>query len=234
LGNSFVPRRTRILPPQSLASSVLQLKIRLLDVSPMIWRRVLVPASYTLEEVHGVIQVAMGWQSLHLYRFFIRAVHYGSFDLRVSAPDSTLNSFRFRHGAKFNYEYDMGDFWRHEIRIEDQLEASAGQSFPICTGGAHSCPPEDCGGPEGYDQRRREATGFDAMQDCTRAAELIEKALLSGQQNLIKDPDTLWALDQAVDRMKARQPFLRDKFSMREVNARFRRDEHHVLMSQQF
>jgi Plasmid pRiA4b ORF-3-like protein len=58
------------LPPSrrnSSAASVLRLKIRLLEVSPMIWRRVLVLASYTLEELHGVIQVSMGWQSLHLY-----------------------------------------------------------------------------------------------------------------------------------------------------------------------
>ncbi len=151
----------------------------------MIWRRVLVPASYTLEELHGVIQVAMGWQSLHLYQFFIRAVHYGSFDLCVSSPDRTLTSFRFRKGAKFIYEYDMGDFWRHEVRIEGQLEPNSEQPYPICTGGAHSCPPEDCGGPEGYDERRREATGFDAMSDFATVAELIEEALLSGRQDLL-------------------------------------------------
>ncbi|MEM6306365.1 MAG: hypothetical protein AAF701_00075 [Pseudomonadota bacterium] len=28
----------------------------------MIWRRVLVPASSTLRELHGVLQVAMGWE----------------------------------------------------------------------------------------------------------------------------------------------------------------------------
>jgi len=64
-----VPRRPAVEPSESSAASVLRLKIRLLEVSPMIWRRVLVPASYTLEELHGVIQVAMGWQSLHLYQF---------------------------------------------------------------------------------------------------------------------------------------------------------------------
>jgi hypothetical protein len=64
-----VPRRPATEPSESSAASVLRLKIRLLEVSPMIWRRVLVTASYTLEELHGVIQVAMGWQSLHLYQF---------------------------------------------------------------------------------------------------------------------------------------------------------------------
>ena len=34
----------------------------------------------------------------------------------------TLASFRFRKGARFTYAYDMGDFWRHEIRVEGGLE----------------------------------------------------------------------------------------------------------------
>ena len=112
-----MPRRPATEPSESSAASILRLKIRLLEVSPMIWRRVLVPASYTLEELHGVIQVAMGWQSLHLYQFFVRAVRYGSFDLCVSSPDRPLTSFRFRKEAKFIYEYDMGDFWRHETLL---------------------------------------------------------------------------------------------------------------------
>jgi hypothetical protein len=65
--------KTPILSP---TGAILQLKIRLLDISPMIWRRVLVPvpAAFTLRELHGVIQVAMGWESLHLYLFQIQAV----------------------------------------------------------------------------------------------------------------------------------------------------------------
>ena len=77
----------------------------------MIWRRVLIPASYTLEELHGVIQVAMGRQSHHLYQFFIRAVHYGSFDLCASSPDRPLTSFRFRKGANFILKTAVGVGW---------------------------------------------------------------------------------------------------------------------------
>jgi hypothetical protein len=54
--------------------SILQLKIRLLDVSPMVWRRVLVPAAITLKDLHGVFQVVLGWRGLHLYQFRIHAV----------------------------------------------------------------------------------------------------------------------------------------------------------------
>ncbi|MBP1845505.1 hypothetical protein J2046_003778 [Rhizobium petrolearium] len=57
------------------SGSILQLKVRLLDMSSMVWRRVLMPAAMTLKEVHGVFQVVLGWCSLHLYQFRIHAVH---------------------------------------------------------------------------------------------------------------------------------------------------------------
>lgn len=42
------------------AASILQIKIRLLNITPMIWRRILIPEGYTLHQLHGVIQTAMG------------------------------------------------------------------------------------------------------------------------------------------------------------------------------
>jgi len=53
---------------------ILQLKVCLLDVSPSAWRRLLVQASTTLQERHGILQVALGWEGIHLYRFDLRAV----------------------------------------------------------------------------------------------------------------------------------------------------------------
>ena len=48
----------------------------------------------------------MGWESLHLYLFQIRAAAYGSFQLSVESPDATMESFRFRKNAKFTYVGD--------------------------------------------------------------------------------------------------------------------------------
>jgi hypothetical protein len=230
----LVPRRPAAKKVETLASPILQLKVRLLDISPMIWRRVLVPASYTLRELHGVIQVAMGWESLHLYYFHIRAVQYGSFDLCVQSPDVALAGFRFRKGARFTYAYDMGDVWRHEIRVEDGLEPSAGQCYPVCIGGAHGCPPEDCGGPAGYAERRLEAAGFDALEDLATLADWIKDAVLDRRAELLEDADRLGDLEEALDRMEARQPYLSSEFCRRAVNARLRRGEHREFMHQQF
>lgn len=84
----------------------------------MIWRRVVVPTNMTLHELHGVLQVAMGWESIHLYAFDIYAAQYGSFELTMGSPRVPLAQFAFRKHDKFSYTYDMGDGWAHEVRVE--------------------------------------------------------------------------------------------------------------------
>ena len=206
--------------------------MRLIGISPMIWRRVLLPALWTLEELHGVIQAAMGWEGLHLYEFRIRSARFGSPDLCGGAADVTLESLRFRRHAKVSYVYDMGDWWEHEIRIEDRLEAENGRRYPVCVAGQGACPPEDCGGPEGYQARCEEATSSEAFEDFDTMISLLKAIVLDGQHELLDDEGKCWELEDAVERSQARQPFLADGFSRREVNARFRRDEHRRLMHQ--
>ncbi len=60
------------------AAGIVQIKVWLLGISPMVWRRMLVPSTCTLRELHGIIQVAMGWKGIHLYQFCLRAARYGS------------------------------------------------------------------------------------------------------------------------------------------------------------
>jgi hypothetical protein len=80
--------------PAAEAAAILQVKVGLTGISPMVWRRVLVPANFTLRELHGVIQVVMGWEGIHLYNFHLRAERYGSWELSASSPDVTLTAPR--------------------------------------------------------------------------------------------------------------------------------------------
>ena len=91
-------------PPSPDAPGVVQVKVWLLGISPMVWRRLLVPAACTLRELHGVIQVAMGWEGIHLYQFCLRSRRYGSWEVSASSPDVTLAALKLRHGTRFAYQ----------------------------------------------------------------------------------------------------------------------------------
>jgi len=127
------------------APELLQFKVWLLGISPMIWRRVQVPASMTLREPHGVFQVAMGWEGIHPFQFTLRARRFGSRELAARAPDIPLSELRLRLGTRVRYGYDLNRPWEHEVRLESRQEADPGRRYPICLDGDGSCPPEDCG-----------------------------------------------------------------------------------------
>jgi hypothetical protein len=139
---------------------VYQFKITLLDAQPPIWRRIQVK-DCTLDKLHEHIQTAMGWTNSHLHHFRIGDQLYG--DPLLVAPnleelnykDSTrtmLSEILPKGGQRFQfeYEYDFGDGWQHEILFEGRPQPEPGRRYPLCLDGARSCPPEDVGGVWGY------------------------------------------------------------------------------------
>lgn len=142
-------------PGTDAGDSIFSLKVALRGAKPPIWRRLLVPANMTLAELHEAIQVAMGWQGGHLHVFDIDGRNYGD---RASVDDVadenrlTLIGVQRSGGARFRYTYDFGDDWEHTISIEKSLPAAQGATYPTCIAGKRACPPEDCGGPWGYQE----------------------------------------------------------------------------------
>ena len=199
----------------------------------MIWRRVLVPASMTLRELHGVVQLAMGWEGIHLFEFVVRGARYAGPYLCGEPVDRALSSFRFRRNARFRYVYDMSCWWEHELRVEERLAAHAGKRYPRCIGGAGACPPEDCGGPDAYHTRRDEATGLDAMDDLALVADTVKRVLIGKDSSCLDDDDTRWRLEVAVERLGSRARFLETTFSRGAVNRGFRAGDHRRLIHQQ-
>ena len=166
-------------PPSPDAVGVVQVKVWLLGISPMVWRRVLVPGTCTLRELHGVIQVAMGWEGIHLYQFCLRSRRYGSWEVSASSPDVTLASLKLRRGARFTYEYDLNIPWRHEVRVEEnRLDAEPGKAYPTCVARDGACPPEDCGGPRGYLAGLDDASSWDALEDLHTMADILREVVL--------------------------------------------------------
>lgn len=218
-------------PPPD-AEAVLQIKVWLIGISPMVWRRLLVPAAFTLRELHGVIQVTMGWEGFHLFQFCLRATRYGSSELSTSSPDVTLAALGLRKGARFIYEYDLNIPWRHEVRIEDRLAATAGKTFPICAAGDGACPPEDCGGPDAFVAHRNDILSLDSRDDLATMAEIIGDITRERRLEILDDADTRWRLERAVERSQARERAQGKAFSRRTVNARLGEGAHRDLMHQ--
>jgi hypothetical protein len=119
-----------------------QLKIALQHVRLACWRRVHIPASATLGDLHEVIQVAFAWDGDHLHGFTVGRRRYG--DSEYDENEITL-AVAFRARKAISYTYDFGDDWRHEITLEKVVEPEP-TTHPVCVDGRGDAPVEDCGG----------------------------------------------------------------------------------------
>jgi hypothetical protein len=94
------------------------LKIEFLDIEPKIWRQFVVPGSITLDRLHDVIQIVMGWQDCHLHEFVIGKKKYtenpeGKGDGEVDGRFRLVDLVK-QKGRNIRYLYDFGDSWKHE------------------------------------------------------------------------------------------------------------------------
>jgi hypothetical protein len=126
-----------------------------MDSKPPVWRRIQVPADITLAKLHQILQVVMGWTDSHLHQVVVGGKIYGEpnpdYDFEVVNERSVkLSQVAKGEKAKFRYEYDFGDNWRHQVVVEKVLPAEQGARYPRCLTGKRHCPPEDCGGVWGY------------------------------------------------------------------------------------
>jgi len=133
---------------------ILQVTVRLLDVAPPVWRRLLVPSATPLDRLHDIIQAAMGWENSHLHSFTDGKQTYGRPDPELGFLDETTTRLGEVNADRLGYTYDFGDDWEHEIVVEAVVEAEASGHYPRCLDGSGACPPEDCGGPPGYEDLR--------------------------------------------------------------------------------
>ena len=150
-----MPAMNAVEKPQE----IYQIKVTLLGTDPPIWRRLLVPADLTLEQLHDVLQLAMGWEDCHMHEFRIGQQRFGEpdpmerdFGGARTASERTARLFHVlgRAGAKAVYTYDFGDSWEHRIVVEKRLVQEPGRTYPTCLAGERHGPPEDCGGIPGF------------------------------------------------------------------------------------
>jgi hypothetical protein len=135
-----------------------QLKIQLRHAKPALWRKILVPDSLSLAQLHAILQMVMGWYNCHLHHFIVgqrfygdpQEAEYSSYSSLHDESSICLKEIFNKKQQKILYEYDFGDQWIHEILLEKVHPFDPAQELPFCLKGKGHCPPEDCGGVWGY------------------------------------------------------------------------------------
>jgi len=160
LGRGAIRRLRGMAQP---GDPVLRVRITLRDVGdPPVWRQVLIPAAYALARVHRVIQAAMGWEDCHMHAFQSGKTSYGPDpDGELGFGDETKTRLAdvARVRTRIGYEYDFGDGWEHELVVEARAVVEADQTYPACIAGQGACPPEDSGGPYGFEELKEVLAG---------------------------------------------------------------------------
>jgi len=136
---------------------IYQLKVTLKEVKPPVWRRLLVASNISLSHLHHALQIAMGWTDSHLHQFVHGSMCYGEPDPDLQESGQDERKFRLDQLLKkekdwLRYEYDFGDGWEHRVVLEKVLPFEPSAVLPACVDGKRACPPEDCGGPWGYEE----------------------------------------------------------------------------------
>jgi len=139
---------------------IYQLRIVLHDIVPPIFRILQIKGNASLGKLHDYIQGTMGWQDCHMHEFKIKGQSYRSYEQMyedIDEPDMhderdyRINKLLQKEDT-FEYLYDYGDCWEHEITVEKIFPPEKDVHYPVCTYGERACPPEDCGGEIGYEE----------------------------------------------------------------------------------
>ena len=143
---------------------IITLHVQIDDIEPPVWRRIVVDGDITLRLLHHILQAAFGWTDSPLHEFVIDDSSYQMMDnenvpnFMVEMGDTPVFDDRkaklqrlVRPGQKFTYLYDFGDSWRHIVKVEAiEIQGEPLYSATI-RDGKRAGPPEDVGGPGGYE-----------------------------------------------------------------------------------
>jgi hypothetical protein len=137
------------------APRVICLRLVIAGAQPKIWRRLVVRETMWLSRLHDSIQIAFDWFDYQTHLFALDDLKFGNplkrDELVIEDDrDVTLADLNLAQRDRMTYEYQFGEGWRVEIRVEKTFAAGKGARYPACTAGERAGPPEDCGGLEAF------------------------------------------------------------------------------------
>lgn len=171
-------RRKRRSTPATLT-----LRVDLVDAKPPIWRRVEVPSTLRLDQVHDLVQALFGWTDSHLHRFALGDsvwddgaelflcpydVEEGE-DEGVPASTVRLDETFAEEGDRLRYVYDYGDEWTVDLVLEASTPGAL--TAPRVLEAKGIAPPDDSGGIHSWNDGRQDTpVDIDALRDAVQAA----------------------------------------------------------------
>ena len=137
--------------------SIIELEITLDYIYPTVMRTLKVPVNIRLDRLHLTLQAAMGWENCHLYEFRTANKSWGvpdpDFNSDILPADKTTlqGVMKDTDIRSLNYIYDFGDGWDHRIQLGKITRPISGELYPRLIALSGKSPPEDVGGPHGYE-----------------------------------------------------------------------------------
>ncbi|NLE68065.1 MAG: plasmid pRiA4b ORF-3 family protein [Lentisphaerae bacterium] len=149
-----------------------QIHVSLLGCRPGIWRSLVLPGEADLGMLHRALQAALDWSGTRGHYFVAGNMKYSDSKADIERSEAIdescvhLCEVAPRERDSFTYLYDPGSDWECEILVEKI--SGRGEKFPgypVCLDGESACPPEDCGGIEGYESMLNAMNEPDAGDD---------------------------------------------------------------------
>lgn len=144
-----------------VAKQIARLRVEIDEVTPAVVRRVEVPLDIRLDDLHFVLQIAIGWQNGHPFEFRVDAAgaekRWGLLDRDdpqsspLPAESATLADLLAHGRSVFHYDYVFGEDWAHTVEIEAISTGDADTRYPRLVSAQGRCPPADIGGVMGYE-----------------------------------------------------------------------------------
>ena len=157
LGSTIDPDEISEQRPPKKMNTVFQIKVTLMGIAPLIWRRIQTQ-DCTLVELHDLLQVTMGWEFEHPYRFIIGGVEYADLEMASEedvqdACDTNLSAilpaqnrrprsitsttlgisgcinWSWRNGSRPNRECSIPSAWQARERVRQKTVAVPGATL---------------------------------------------------------------------------------------------------------
>jgi hypothetical protein len=208
------------MKPQRIDPDIYQLRIVLRDISPLIWRRLLVRSDTTLAQLHLMLQTSFEWSNEYLYRFHIFGNDFGHDD--ADTQHVRLDAFGLHQGERFRYFYNFIARWQCDIRLESTLPFDPQQFYPVCTGGKRPAPPEYVPDAWAYlellDEHR-----YPPFEAILTLADMAQAMLDAPAGVSIREAvGDLNAIREAKERLETYDQFQPSAFKRRHINAELR------------